>query len=282
MPLFMDRHEVPGASAEDLASAHAADVGVQQNHGVRYLTYWFEAESGSVFCLAEGPDKQAVEDVHREAHGLLATTIIEVEPGPIQRFFGAIPQHPVGHAYQESAVRAVLFTDICSSTELTQALGDEAGTQLVREHDIVVRRALESHGGREVKHTGDGIMGSFSSVSGAVEAAVAIQQDLAERNRDAETAIGLRIGISAGEPVTEDGDLFGAAVQLAARLCSECEPGSITVSVAVRELCIGKRLQFGGVRSVALKGFPEPVQVHDVHWAPANLQAPAGMPVDGD
>jgi len=151
-----------------------------------------------VFCLAEGPNHQAVEDVHREAHGLLATTIIEVEPGPIQAFFGALPTHPVGEAYVASAVRAVLFTDICGSTELTQVLGDDAGTVLVHEHDAIVRHALGQHDGREVKHTGDGIMASFSSVSGAVEAAIEIQIALAHRNADAETPIEVRIGISAG------------------------------------------------------------------------------------
>jgi class 3 adenylate cyclase len=266
VPLFMDRHEVPGATAEDLAAAHAADVGVQLNHGVRYLTYWFEPENGSVFCLAEGPSREAVEDVHREAHGLLASTIIEVEPGPIQAFFGAVPTHPVGTPYVESAVRAVLFTDICGSTELTQRLGDAVGTQLVREHDRVVRTALEARDGREVKHTGDGIMASFSSVAGAVESAIEMQTVLTKRNADADTPFELRIGISAGEPVTDEGDLFGAAVQLASRLCSASEPGGITVSLAVRELCIGKQLRFDAGRLVELKGFSEPAQVYEVIW----------------
>lgn len=264
MPLFLDRHEVPGASAEDLAAAHAADVGVQQGHGVRYLTYWFDVDAGSVFCLAEGPSREAVEAVHRDAHGLLATTIIEVEPGPVAAFLGALPTHPVGTAYVDSAVRAVLFTDICGSTALTQELGDDGGTELVREHDRVVRGALGGHGGREVKHTGDGIMASFTSVSAAVEAAIEVQVALAERNQAAATPIDVRIGIAAGEPVTEDGDLFGATVQLASRLCSCSEPGAITVSLAVRELCIGKRLRFDEGRSVEMKGFAGFAQVFGV------------------
>ena len=90
----MDRHDVPGASAEEVAAAHAQDVGVQSAHGVRYLTYWFD--SGSVFCLAEGPSRDAVEQVHRESHGEIASQIIEVEPGPVQAFFGSVPEHPVG------------------------------------------------------------------------------------------------------------------------------------------------------------------------------------------
>jgi class 3 adenylate cyclase len=217
-----------------------------------------------VFCLAEGPSREAVEAVHRDAHGLLATTIIEVEPGPVDAFFGSLPSHPVGVPYVESAVRAVLFTDICSSTALTQELGDLAGTDLVREHDVIVRRALEDREGREVKHTGDGIMASFSSVSGAVEAAIAMRSALAQRNEVAAPPLDVRIGISAGEPITQAGDLFGAAVQLAARLCSCSEAGAIAVSVAVRELCIGKQLSFDAGRTITLKGFTEPVTVFTV------------------
>jgi class 3 adenylate cyclase len=264
VPLFMDRHEVPGATAEDVAAAHTADVGVQHEHGVRYLTYWFEPEAGSVFCLAEGPNADTVAAVHREAHGLMASKIIEVESGPVGAFFGAIPEHPVGEAYVASAVRAVLFTDICGSTELTQALGDDAATDMVRQHDVVVRKALDAHSGREVKHMGDGIMASFSSVSSAVKASMAIQADLIERNRDTDLPFDLRIGISAGEPVTEGEDLFGAAVQLAARLCSACGPGRIAVSVAVRELCLGKGLRFDDAGLHELKGFAEPTQVYEV------------------
>jgi len=267
MPLFMDRHDVPGATAEDLAAAHAADVGVQQKHGVRYLTYWFDPDASSVFCLAEGPDREAVEEVHREAHGLLATSVIEVEPGPVHQFFGPLPIHPVGEAYTESAVRGVLFTDICGSTELTQLLGDEAGTALVREHDRIVREALVAHRGREVKHTGDGIMASFTSVCAAVEAAIDVQRALVVRNDSASERLELRVGVSAGEPITDGGDLFGATVQLAARLCGHCPPGGIVVSVAVRELCLGKRLAFDDGGLVELKGFPQPTQCYEVAWA---------------
>lgn len=267
MPLYLDRHDVPGATAEDLAAAHAADVGVQQNHDVRYLTYWFDPDACSVFCLAEGPSRQAVEDVHREAHGLLATTIVEVEPGPVRAFLGAFPAHAVGTAYVAPAVRTVMFTDICGSTELTQRLGDRAGTALVREHDIMVRGALAASGGREIKHTGDGIMASFDAPSSSVEAAIAIQRAMAERNRAAETPIELRIGISAGEPLTDDGDLFGATVQLAARLCAACPPGCITTSVAVRELCIGKQIDFHDRGALAMKGFTDATRCFEVPWS---------------
>ena len=115
MPLYLDRHDVPGATPEDVANAHAADLGVQDEFGVTYLTYWFEPESGAVFCLADGPDIESVDKVHRRSTGMTASTIVEVEPGPVQAFFGTIPSHPVGEAYVESAVRAVLFTEMWQS-----------------------------------------------------------------------------------------------------------------------------------------------------------------------
>jgi class 3 adenylate cyclase len=266
MPLFLDRHNAPGATAADIAAAHALDVGVQDSHGVRYVTYWFDDIGGKVFCLAEGPDRAALEAVHREAHGLLADDIIEVGYGPINAFLGPVPQYPAGEAYVDPAVRAILFTDMCGSTEQTQTLGDEGHLAILREHDDIVRTALTVHGGREIKHTGDGIMASFRSVVGAVDCAMSVQRSLAARNRDAATPLQVRIGISAGEPVADHNDLFGAAVQLAARLCAVAAPGGVVVSTAVRELCIGKRFEFDSSGPVPLKGFAAPVQVHQVIW----------------
>jgi class 3 adenylate cyclase len=264
MAMFLDRHKAPGATAADIAAAHELDLAVQDQYHVRYVTYWFDADEGTVFCLAEGPDRQSLETVHREAHGLLADNIIEVGNGPINAFLGEIPRHPAGEAYVDSAVRTILFTDICDSTQQTQELGDEGFMLLIREHDDIVRTALKDHGGREVKHTGDGIMASFTSVSAAVAAAIDIQGTLRDRNTRARQPLHLRIGISVGEPVTEGDDLFGATVQLSARLCAVANPGGIAVSTAVRELCVGKRFAFDSKGAHDLKGFAEPVPVFEV------------------
>lgn len=268
MALFLDRHEAPGAKATDIAAAHELDLAVQDKYQVRYVTYWFDDSEGTVFCLAEGPDRQSLEAVHREAHGLLADNIIEVGNGPINAFLGEIPRHAAGDAYVESAVRVILFTDLCDSTRQTQELGDDGFMCLLREHDEIVRAALHKQAGREVKHTGDGIMASFTSVSAAVESAIDMQCALRTRNEHAERPIQLRIGISVGEPVTERDDLFGAAVQLSARLCATASPGGIAVSTAVRELCVGKRFAFDSKGAFDLKGFAEPVPVFEVALPP--------------
>jgi hypothetical protein len=82
MPLFMDIHKkITGLTPEAVAAAHKKDLEVQEKRGVKYLKYWFNEESGSVFCLCEAPSKEAANEVHREAHGLVADEIIEVKQG---------------------------------------------------------------------------------------------------------------------------------------------------------------------------------------------------------
>ena len=267
MPLFIDRHDSPGVSPEDVAADHMKDLAVQEQYGVRYHTYWFDIDAGSVFCLAEGPSREAVEATHVHAHGAGANTVLEIGERPLNDFLGAIPHHPPGTPYTASAVRAILFTDLCGSTAHTQEFGDDAHLRVLQEHNVIVREAVTAKGGREVKHTGDGIMASFDSVVAAVECAVTIQDAFDRRNRNTDTLLELRIGINAGEPVTDDNDdLFGAAVQLARRLCDSTQPSTIAVSVAVRELCIGKSIRFDDRGSIPLKGFAEPIHAYEVNW----------------
>jgi hypothetical protein len=84
MPLFMDHHRgVEGLTAEAVADAHRKDEEIQDQYGVKYLKYWFNEETGEVFCLAQAPNKEAAEAVHREAHGLMAEEITEVEEGAV-------------------------------------------------------------------------------------------------------------------------------------------------------------------------------------------------------
>jgi hypothetical protein len=82
MPLFMDVHSMEGGvSAKDVAEAHQKDVETQGKHGVDYRNYWVDEKAGKIFCLVEAPDAQAAVTVHREAHGLVADEIYEVEQG---------------------------------------------------------------------------------------------------------------------------------------------------------------------------------------------------------
>ncbi len=160
-------------------------------------------------------------------------------------------------------VHTILFTDLASSTALTQRLGDAKAQELVRAHNAIVREALKANGGSEIKHTGDGIMASFQTASGALECAVAIQRAVAAR---AEDQLAVHIGLNAGEPVAEERDLFGTSVQLARRICDAAEGGEILASNVVRELAAGKGFLFSDIGEVVPKGFEEPVRLYEVRW----------------
>jgi class 3 adenylate cyclase len=266
MPLYMDRHEFAKVTAEDIAAAHLQDLAVQAQFGVQFLNYWFDDVRQHAFCLAEGPSSAAVEAAHGASHGLIPYQVIEVDPDAVMRFMGGMASHKPGEPYVETAFRTILFTDIEGSTSLTQELGDARAMALLRSHDQIVRGALQENAGSEVKHTGDGLMAAFRSVSGAVQAAIQIQQRLADPVAAATGSLRVRIGIAAGEPVAEGDDLFGAAVQLAARLCQRAKPGTILAAGAVRDLALGKGFEFGRATRLRLKGFDEPVAAFEVAW----------------
>jgi class 3 adenylate cyclase len=271
MPLYLDWHELgEGVTAEDVALAHLRDLEVQSRYGATYLSYWLDLDRHSGFCLVDAPSKEAPEAVHREAHGLVANRIIEVDRDQINTLIGAIPHARPGEPYVETAFRAILFTDLEGSTALTQRLGDATAMRLLRRHDDIVRTAVKTFQGSEVKHTGDGIMASFGSVFRAVECAITIQRELAEHNAThPEESLAIRIGIAAGEPITESGDLFGAAVQLAARLCARSQPGTILASTAVYDLVLGHHFIFGRSKRLTLRGFNQPIHAYEVEWQPA-------------
>jgi class 3 adenylate cyclase len=274
MPVYLDIHNLEGVTGEQVTKAHLADHAVQSKYGVDYIKYWFNENHGKIFCLCNAPSAEAAIRVHQDSHGLLAEKIIEVEPELLEGFLGGGEDSASGavmlsgSAERDPGIRTVLFTDIVGSTTMTQQLGDEAAMDLLRVHDTIVREALAASKGREIKHTGDGIMASFVSATSAVRCATRIQRALAQYgNERRDYPLKVRIGAAAGEPVEHNNDIFGSTVQLAARLCAKAEPEQIMVSNVVAELCIGKGLPFQEQGDVALKGFDRPVRVHVVNWS---------------
>jgi class 3 adenylate cyclase len=166
-----------------------------------------------------------------------------------------------------SGLVTILFTDVEGSTALTQRLGDAKAQEILRTHNTIVRGALRAHSGSEIKHTGDGIMASFTSASRALECAIAIQRAFAQHNEsNPDMPIRVRIGLNAGEPVAEEEDLFGTAVQLAARIAAKAEGGEVLASDVVRQLAMGKGFLFSDRGDVALRGFEDPVRLFEVRW----------------
>jgi class 3 adenylate cyclase len=172
-----------------------------------------------------------------------------------------------------SSLVTILFTDMEGSTSLTQRLGDAKAQEVLRTHNRIVRDALKAHSGSEVKALGDGFMASFSSATRALECAIATQRAFATHNaaqaEPVEAPIRVRIGLNAGEPIAEAEDLFGTAVNLAARIAAQAAGGEILVANVVRELAAGKGFLFADRGEVALRGFEDPVRLYEVRWGEA-------------
>ena len=270
MPIFMDRHDLKDVTLADVAEAHKKDVEIQDQYGVRYLTYWFDESRGTTFCLVDAPNKEAAECVHREAHGHIAGEVLEVSLAAVEAFLGRIqdppaqPGQPPG-SNLDAGHRAILFTDIVGSTEMTARLGARGAVEIIRAHDSIVHRCLAACGGREVKHTGDGIMAAFPDSKRGVDCAIRIQREFRRYNQQGQEPIRVRIGLDSGEPVEDSNDLFGTTVQLAARLCSEATPDQILVSETVRTEH-GDAALFTEAEQRQLKGFASPVGVVECVW----------------
>jgi adenylate cyclase len=164
------------------------------------------------------------------------------------------------------AFRTVLFTDIVGHTEMMQRLGDAKGREVLREHERITRDTLKHHGGAEVKTMGDGFMASFGSVTQAMECAIALQRAFAAHSEKEREPLSVRVGINAGEPIEEDGDLFGATVILASRIAAKARGGEILIPEPVRHLLSGKSFTFSDRGEFAMKGFDDAVRLYEVRW----------------
>jgi class 3 adenylate cyclase len=276
MPIYMDRHEMEGATAKAVADAHEKDLKLQEKYGIKLMTYWFDESRGSAFCLIDAPAKEKVRQLHEEAHGSIPHKIVEVNPDAVEAFLGRIedpepspdgPHAAPGETRMDSAFRTIMFTDMKDSTAITTRLGDSEAIELFRTHNALTRDALAQYSGREIQHTGDGFMVSFTAASQAVECAIAIQRSFLTHNqKHRDASINVRIGICAGEPVEEDQRLFGSTVQLTSRICDKAQPDQILAAPVIRDLCLGKQFAFKDQGKFDLKGFDQPQRMYEVQW----------------
>jgi len=156
----------------------------------------------------------------------------------------------------------IVFTDLVSSTEMVGRLGDEAGRAAVRGVEETVAALASQHDGQVIKNLGDGSMVAFPSTSGALSFAVRMQEGMADSH------LQLRIGMAAGEPVHEDGDLHGAVVVQASRIADLGAAGEIVVAESVHQLALGKGFVFEEAGEITLKGFDEPTRLWKVTGSP--------------
>ena len=171
-----------------------------------------------------------------------------------------------------SGTATVMFTDVESSTDITTRLGDDAAASLLATHNTIVLDQVAAFGGHDVRSTGDGFLVVFDSARAAVSCALAIQRELTER----EHPIRVRIGLNAGEVLhSGDDELFGAAINLAARVMDRADGGEILTTDTVRQL-VGTMTEasFRDRGRVALKGFAERQRLWEVRPAEARPAAP--------
>jgi class 3 adenylate cyclase len=177
----------------------------------------------------------------------------------------AVPAHALPGASSETVggVRTVLFTDLVGHTEMMRRLGDERGREVLREHERITRDLLKQHGGAEVKTMGDGFMASFGSVTRAMDCAIALQRAFAAHEGE---PLAVRVGLNAGEPIEEDGDLFGATVIMASRIAAKADAGEILIPEPLRHLLTGKAYIYVDRGETMLKGFEDAVRLYEVRW----------------
>jgi AraC-like DNA-binding protein/class 3 adenylate cyclase len=243
MPLFMDYHKGLSISVEDIKRAHMADEAVQHKYGVVYHQYWVNEQDGTVFCLMEGPDKESCAAVHREAHGDVACSIIEVSSGYYKLFMGEpkVMEHgQVWHAdgTPDPGIRNILVIHIQGVNTLSSSLEYQSVRIPLAAKKLALAH-IDRFKGREVNRLpGGSLIAVFDSSVRAVECAFKIQKELIQRQTDEENHewnIAFRIGLNAGQPVTEAGGFFSEATTLARRLCSVASRNQVLMSSKVRE-----------------------------------------------
>lgn len=271
MPIYMDRHFAEDATSHTLELAHQKDLEIQDQYNVKFLTYWFDEERHTAFCLVEAPNEEAIINAHNEAHGGVPHEIMEVDPSIVETFLGRVkdpsPSLDTKSTVMDSAYRGIMFTDLQDSTLMTTIYGDSKALHLLHIHNALTRNAVRKYEGQEVKHTGDGFMVSFKSIPTMLDCAIEIQQSFALHNQsNPEEVLNIRIGLSAGEPIEEHGDLFGSSVQLAARLCSHANPDQINLSEEIFKQCSGNNYKFNKLDSITPKGFEKSISLYELDW----------------
>jgi predicted ATPase/class 3 adenylate cyclase len=166
---------------------------------------------------------------------------------------------------RSSALRTILFTDLVNSTELMQRAGDEDAQRIFKAHYQLLRDAVSANGGSEVKSLGDGLMVAFASAADAVRCAIMVQQ--ASLRRVGGERLAVRVGINAGEPMSEGDDYFGTPVVVARRLCDRAGPGQILCSAVIESLLAGRHaFSFHDLGPLELKGITAPLEACEVAY----------------
>ncbi|MDG3583886.1 MULTISPECIES: nickel-binding protein [Galbibacter] len=245
MPLYMDFHIIPDVTIEDVKMAHIADKAVQDRFGVKYHQFWVNEDAGTVFCLMEGPNKEACAATHREAHGNIACKIEEVAVGFYQSFMehnskldGGVVLNKDGTA--DRGYRLVLGINIYGNTKITS----NRDYKKLRHPDKpkkFVAEIITKYQGKQIRpFVDDSIMAAFKSPENVLNCAHQIHRELSKRRHEHENSewnITYKMGIGCSQPLNENQGFFEQAIKLAERLSLIAGKQEILVSNTVKRLC---------------------------------------------
>jgi len=241
----MDIHFVGEVSVDDTREAHLKDLAVQEKYGVKYHQYWFNEEAGTVYCLMEGPDKESCAATHREANGITACQITEVEGGMYDLFMGANQKVDHGLVRREngkvdSGYRYILTLDIIAKTSSTGFINFDQ-LKLPTRPKSKALQLIDKYHGKEVRTCGfDSIVAVFETPENALRCAHNIHEEFlnVRRNPGAEAVdIIFNMGISVGQPVTEKEGFFVEAIRMSHQLCLIAGGNEIITSKLFEDLC---------------------------------------------
>jgi AraC-like DNA-binding protein len=239
MPIFMDRHEVSDSTtAETLAEIHQKDLKIEHEFKCRGFTYWYDDQRKHAFCLIEAPNKEAIEDMHKQAHGDVPNRIIEVNPNIVTSFLGRIEdpekaQDSELNIINDPAFRVIMVIE--TSNYLNRIEANQFSIFTQKFHNSVTK-TINQFDGSIVKQNNNSYLISFKSVTNAIFCALKIQSNFKyiTPKFDVDNRI-LKIGVDAGVPVTSKDQIFEETITLATRMC-EIVKHQISISPEIQSL----------------------------------------------
>lgn len=247
MPLYMDRHDLDETvNAEHVAQIHQEDLKIEHEFGCKGLTYWFDQDRRTAFCLIKAPDKEALQEMHNKAHGAVPNSIIEVDPAVVESFLGRI-EDPVNtnkaplNIIKDPAFRVLLMLRLEYFTSHREERS-ELHEQL-RSFHLHVKEMTQRYEGRIVRNQVNTALISFRSASKAMNCAEQLRSGFGSYTVPG-IEMGLKIGISSGVPISKGEGFFEDSIKLAERLSRFVE-GKIAVSSEVMNLYRNEALNNG-------------------------------------
>lgn len=237
----MDRHDVSDKiTAEIVAQLHQADLKIQHLFGCKGLTYWFDGKRKTAFCLIEAPNMNAIKMMHEKAHGDVPHRVIEVDDAVVESFLGRIEDPKKSKNTELNIINDPAFRTIMVAQIKRASLQDAASSHLnkrdIHTYNNTIVKTINKHKGSLVKKNLNYFLGSFDSVTNAVQCALEIQAIAKNINdKDFDSRFTLKVALSAGVPVTEKEVLFEDTIKIAERLCDVVK-GQINITSEVKDL----------------------------------------------